>query len=228
MKPLYTNEEFNSSTSRNFLKCECYTCNKPFFKEKREINRVLSGKRPNDCRFCSKTCLTKSHQTNSPVNIKCTNCGKVFTKPFNQFKKTNNHFCSRSCNATYNNKNKTHGTKRSKLEVYIEEQLTFLYPNLPIDYNKKDTIGSELDIFIPSLNIAFELNGIFHYEPIYGVDKLNQIQNNDISKSKLCHEHKIDLCVIDISNQKKFKINTSQIYINIIIKIINERLLLIS
>ena len=103
--------------------------------------------------------------------------------------------------------------------------MTQLYPSIHIDFNQKKAINSELDIYIPSLNIAFELNGIFHYEPIYGTNKLRQIQENDISKSKACHEAKIDLCIIDTSTQKYFKESTSQKYLDIINNIIKERLL---
>jgi hypothetical protein len=71
------------------------------------------------------------------------------------------------------------------------------------------------------------LNGIFHYEPIYGVNKLDKIQSNDISKSKACFDAKIDLCIIDTSTQSYFKESTSQKYLNIIINIINERLLIL-
>ena len=132
-------------------------------------------------------------------------------------------FCNRSCAATYNNRNKTTGTRRSKLEKWLEEQLTELYKDLDIHFNRKDAIGSELDIYIPSLNLAFELNGIFHYEPIYGVDKLQQIKENDVSKSKSCHDAQIDFCVIDTSDQKYFKPKTAQKYLDIILKVINER-----
>ena len=165
---------------------------------------------------------------NSRINktlVNCTNCNSEFEKLPSQIKKTINHFCSKSCSASYNNKHKTTGNRRSKLEVWLEEQLTQLYPDLPIDFNKKSAIGSELDIYIPSLNLAIELNGIFHYEPIYGTNKLDQIQNNDKNKFMLCIEHKIDLCIIDTSGQKYVKPSTSQKYLDIIINIINERLL---
>jgi hypothetical protein len=142
-----------------------------------------------------------------------------------QLHRSKNHFCSQSCTISYNNKHKTTGNRRSKLEIYLENQLTILYPNLPIDYNLKLAINSELDIYIPSLNLAFELNGIFHYEPIFGINKLDQIRNNDISKSKACIDNRIDLCIIDTSDQKYVKPSTSQKYLDIIIKIINERLI---
>ena len=99
--------------------------------------------------------------------------------------------------------------------------MTTLYPNLQIDYNLKNTIGSELDIYIPSLKLAFELNGIFHCEPIFGRDKLNQIKINDINKFKLCHDNNITLCIIDTSKQKYFKEQTSKEFLDIIIYHIN-------
>ena len=70
---------------------------------------------------------------------------------------------------------------------------------LDISYNKKDIIESELDIYIPSLKLAIELNGIVHYEPIYGSDKLTKIQNNDKQKSIRCYEAGIEFATIDTS-----------------------------
>jgi len=49
-------------------------------------------------------------EANIPLNINksqqvnCNHCKKEFTKLFNQIKKSENHFCSRSCNASFNNK----------------------------------------------------------------------------------------------------------------------------
>lgn len=138
-------------------------------------------------------------------------------------KKSPNHFCSHSCAGTYNNTHKTTGTRRSKLENYLESKLTDLYPTLEIHFNRKDTINSELDIYIPSLKVAFELNGIFHYEPIYGQNKLSSIQNNDNRKFQACLERGIELCLIDTSTQKYFKENTSLKYLEIITTIIKNK-----
>lgn len=225
MKPLFTNEQFKNSKTKDKLPCECYQCNKNFYLTKHDVQRVLNPKHKRTGKFCSKQCQSKFDKKSPIVN--CQNCDKEFKKWPSQIIKHINHFCSKSCAATYNNKHKTTGTKRSKLESYIEIQLAIIYPNLKIDFNKKDAINSELDIYIPSLKLAFELNGIFHYEPIYGPKKLNQIQENDISKTKSCHDAKIDLCVIDVSQQKYVKPSTSQKYLDIIIKIINERLIIV-
>ena len=222
MKPKYTKKEFELSKSTCLLPCECYFCKKTFYKKKKYIQHELKSNK-GEVKYCSHDCRSKDKVTTQLIS--CTNCHKKFEKQFNQIKKSNNHFCSQSCAATYNNKNKSHGTRRSKIESWLEEQLNTLYPNLEIQFNQKTAINSELDIYIPSLNLAFELNGIFHYEPIYGTDKLQQIQENDISKSKACHEAKIDLCTIDISGQKYFKESTSQKYLDIINNIIKERLL---
>ncbi len=156
--------------------------------------------------------------------LNCSNCKKKFKKEFHRFKKSKNNFCSQSCSATYNNKHKTHGTRRSKLEAYIEEQLPSYFPDLEIIYNGKEAIGSELDIYIPSLKLAFELNGIFHYEPIFGETKLTQIQQNDKSKMKSCINNKIDLCIIDVSTLSYFKPKNAQKYLNIVVNIIEDRM----
>lgn len=226
MKPLYTQEEFNQTKTTDKLPCECYQCGNKFYKLKRVIQAVLRNDSGHNGKYCSIICTSNAKKLKKIVN--CANCKKSFEKLPNQIKKTKsgNHFCSRSCAATYNNKHKSFGTRRSKLEKYIEEQLSSLYPDLDIHFNHKDAIGSELDIYVPSLNIAFELNGIFHYEPIFGNDKLRKIQENDISKSKACIDAKIDLCIIDTSGQKYVKPSTSQKYLDIITKIINERMLI--
>ena len=203
------------------VKLKCTNCNNIFYRTK--SNHHASQKRSNNY-FCSKQCHTEYQK--HKITTKCGQCGKTIkVKPcIIKASKSGKAFCSQSCAGTYNNAHKITGNRRSKLEYYLEKQLTKLYPNIVILFNDKSTINSELDIYIPSLKLAFELNGIFHYEPIYGQDKLDQIQNNDSRKFQACLEQDIELCIIDTSSQKYFKPKTSQKFLNIIINIIDQKL----
>ena len=220
MKPLYTQLEYNNVKSSTELPLKCYDCGNTFYKMKKYITHEIKTNK-GEIKFCSQKCNKSSKKRR--ITLKCDNCKSNFEKLISEQNKTN--FCSNSCQASYQNKHKKYGTRRSKLEKWLEQQLILLYPNLDIHFNRKDTIGSELDIYIPSLKLAFELNGIFHYEPIFGKNKLNQIQENDISKTKACIDSQIDLCIIDTSTQKYVKPKTSQKYLDIINNIIKERVL---
>lgn len=220
MKPLYTQQDFDNAKASDKLPCQCYICNKTFYKLKRVIQRTLRSQKGFSAKYCSQECNGISNKTKKV--LKCNNCNKDFEKSLSQIKKTKNNFCSSSCAATHTNTHKKYGTRRSKLEIYIEEQLTLSYPTLKIDFNKKDAINSELDIYIPSLKLAFELNGIYHYEPIHGSDKLTKIQNNDQRKFQACAEKNISLCIIDSSLMKNFKKHRADIFLNIVIDIINK------
>lgn len=173
---------------------------------------------------CSASCASSlSPKYNKPISTVCVQCNKTLIRQVSQIK--GRIFCSSSCAAIYNNAHKSTGTRRSKLEVWLEQQLTLLYPDLTIYFNMKDTIKSELDIYIPTLKLAFELNGIFHYEPIYGADKLASIISNDTRKFQACLEQGIELCIIDSSKQKRMTEASSKQYLNIICDIINRKLL---
>lgn len=224
MIAMYSQEQYDSAKSTHFLPCKCEMCSDTFHVVKTRVTQVLSGKRSNEAKYCSKQCRIKSQETK--VSCNCTCCNKPFKKRPTQMSASGNNFCSQSCSTSYNNTHKTKGTRRSKLEVYVEEQLSLLYPSLEIIYNDKQTISSELDIYIPSLNVAFELNGIFHYEPIYGLHKFQQIQTNDKNKFQQCINAGINLCIIDTSSHKYVKPSTSQKYLDVITQIINERVAL--
>jgi len=159
------------------------------------------------------------------IYTKCGNCEKeIITKPHLVKKsKSGNSFCSSSCSSTYNNRHKTTGNRRSKLEAWIEKKLKDRY-NFEIIFNGKEAISSELDIYIPSLKLAFELNGIFHYEPIFGKDKLDKIKNNDDRKFQACLENEIEFCIIDTSSSKNFKPERDIKYLEIIDKIIDKKM----
>jgi hypothetical protein len=215
MKPLFDINFLDKYKATDKLPFQCECCEKTFFNIKKEVKKVLNNHPAIKLKYCSITCRTKKNDKR--ILICCKQCNKKF-KGHN-----NDYFCSQSCAATYNNTHKTTGNRRSKLEKYLETELIKLYPDLEILFNNKTIINSELDIYIPSLKLAFELNGIFHYEPIYGENKLQQIQNNDNRKFQACIEHDIELCIIDTSQQKYFKEQTAKKYLLIITEIINNR-----
>lgn len=182
----------------------CLICNKEFEKELCYIKR-----RPNH--LCSKKCsneyLTKER------SVQCSYCNKSTVKKEYEILRYKNHFCSRHCLGKFINKNKTYGYRRSKLECYLEKEIEINYPNIKLLCNKRNIVGLELDLYFPDLNLAIELNGPTHYQPIYGQKKFEKIQNNDKRKSIACYENGIELAVIDTSscgylnekNKLKFK-----------------------
>lgn len=225
MIKLFTEKEYNTAKSTDKLALCCKQCNKTFYYPKNTITSVLKGNPRVKLDYCSLFCLGKSQKKTVVTN--CGNCGTKVERRNSEISKSKSKklFCSRSCAATYNNTHKTTGTRVSKLEVYLQNTLPKLFPNLEIHFNRKDTINSELDIYIPSLKLAFELNGIFHYEPIFGNDKLTQIQNNDHRKFQACLEHNIELCLIDVSSLKYFKEKNAQKYLEIICNIIKQKVI---
>jgi predicted RNA-binding Zn-ribbon protein involved in translation (DUF1610 family) len=160
MIPLYTEEEFNLAKANNLLNLKCYNCGCTFQREKKRIKYYILRNKNKNGNFCTKRCHSL-YFANS-TKYYCINCGRKIIKQHSEAKKSKNHFCSQSCAATYNNTHKTKGNRRSKLEKYIENELIKLYPNLEILFNDNKAINSELDIYMPSLKLAFELNGIYH------------------------------------------------------------------
>jgi len=131
---------------------------------------------------------------NKSIVVFCLTCNKEFKKDFNQVKKYPIHFCSSSCSAIYTNTHKTTGLRISKLERYIQDNIITKYE---LEFNNRTICdGLELDIYIPSIKLAFEINGILHYKPIYGTDKYNKIAERDQRKLLLCKNQDIKLVVI--------------------------------
>ena len=100
-----------------------------FYKTKLKIKNALNPSRPHDVlKYCSINCANDAKRTK--IDHVCTNCGTTIKRTLMIINRTPNHFCSSSCSAKYSNTHKKYGTRRSKLEMYIESTLTELYPNL--------------------------------------------------------------------------------------------------
>ena len=191
----------------------CQQCNIEFYKSETEQRKTKRN-------FCSKDCFNKFQFIQ--VQVECKKCNKTFHKRQSEIKKTLNNFCSKSCAASYNNTHKSYGTRRAKLEVFLEEQIKEHYPELELHCNQKTAIESELDFYFPKLRFAIELNGITHYEPIYGNDKFEKIQNNDERKVIACYEKGIELAIIDTSSCSYLSANNKEKYKNLVFGLIER------
>ena len=86
-------------------------------------------------------------------------------------------------------------------------KLSERFSDLPVVYNDRSTLpgGLELDIYVPSLKVAFEINGPAHYKPIFGPEALKITQNKDKLKRRHCDDLGIKLFEVDISDMPRFK-----------------------
>ena len=219
---LITQEQFINAKSRDLIPLRCINCNNTFLKSKNLIQSELSKNTEKANSFCSLKCYGLFSRTR--LKLKCENCNKEFERTISEKNKSKKSFCSRHCSGTYNSQHRTTGTRRSKLEKWLEIKLKDIYNNINILFNDKSAILAELDIYIPSLKLAFELNGIFHYEPIFGLEKLSDTEKRDKRKILTCFENNIELCVLDTCSLTYFKEEKANKFLNIICNIINNKL----
>lgn len=82
------------------------------------------------------------------------------------------------------------------MEVFIENKLRREFSSLEVVCNDRECLGIELDFYFPKIRLAIEINGIVHYEPIYGSKSFDRVQNNDKQKVIRTSELGIELIVI--------------------------------
>jgi len=100
------------------------------------------------------------------------------------------------------------GTSQSKEEGIIEDWLkernikfeTEKYLNC---INPKTNCNLPFDFYLKALNIIIEFDGIHHFQPIWGKEKLEGQQYRDQIKTKYCQQKEINL--IRVSYQQNIK-----------------------
>jgi hypothetical protein len=193
------------------IKINCFVCNKEAVRPKIEIK---------DKNFCSRKCTAihygKLYRKNKVIKIKkeivkkpliskqCSFCSAPLLRSESDIKdsKTQTFFCNKSHKTQYLHKYQIVHKPRSRAEKHLAELIKTNFPSLDIQENIRTVLSNnlEIDIFIPSLKLCIELNGPVHYFPIWGVEKLQKVQNKDILKQIEINKLGLNLMVIDISN----------------------------
>lgn len=180
-------------------------------------------------KYCSVECKNKKNLS----IIVCKTCGKKFYREFYKLNRSKhgNNFCSKSCQAIYSHKFFIGGSlkHRSRAEFMLIDLIKNDFNNLNIVNNSHSIIpsGLEIDIFIPELKLGIELNGPFHYVPIFGQEKLDAVRINDKRKIEDSELIGINLMVLDISRfsgKRQTKIGIDWLYFNKIKPIILDLL----
>ena len=159
--------------------------------------------------FCNREC--KRIYTTKAVTVECGWCNQPVTRLLAEFNSSvsGHMFCNQSCAASFNN-TKKRKSRRSKCESLLFELLQIEFPELVMFSNDKTLLhGLELDIAIPSLSLGIEWNGVVHFKPIYGEEKLLRIQENDQRKLEVALEEGIQVIVIpDLMSSRTFVYET--------------------
>lgn len=177
---------------------------------------------------------SNNHQQLFPVV--CEECGRIFFATHSQIKEAlkNNprrtvQYCSRSCITKHKNRTMIQGKNRSHLEKFISDNLPSRYPELEFLFNRWDIIGGdELDIYIPALKLAIELNGRFHYENVLnnaeGRIRLERAIRTDLRKRKKCRERGITFYEIDTRSMTTYSTKKARYFLNMVSDLIEARL----
>lgn len=147
---------------------------------------------------------TSSLTLRKRVNWKCPVCDTIIELVASTAAKRK--FCSGTCRNKVNNQLIT--GQRSKAEIYLAEKLIETFPNLEILFNTRQVLSNnkELDVYFPSLNLAIEWNGIWHF-----INARKGLAENDLKKIEECKEKGIELLIVeDRTSHKKFIVSETE------------------
>ena len=130
-----------------------------------------------------------------PANFKCNVCSHEWTTTtYSVLRGTG---CSK-CADKAKNKNQDSLTQYFKDHLLGVELLSNHHPEFL--KTKQNPKGLELDFYWPDLQIALELDGAQHYEPVDywgGQETFERVQANDRRKNQLCKKNGVHLIRVD-------------------------------
>lgn len=101
----------------------------------------------------------------------------------------------------------------SKLETYLLKQL--LSDGYRVDFHKEQTLSNtklQIDLFLPILNVAIEVDGPSHFEPVWGETTLKRNKGYDNKKTGLILGK--GLVLIRVRQLKDFSNSRAQLIYN--------------
>lgn len=104
-------EDFTKLKTLEMLEIVCQQCFSPFKTKKKNILEGMKN-RGAFVKFCSAKCSSADKSIKNRQEVACTNCDKTLYRIKSEIEKSTNHFCTKSCAASYNNK------------IYIKRKLT--------------------------------------------------------------------------------------------------------
>lgn len=190
-KMFFCDKKCESKERNTQIKKLCEYCHK-------QIITRLNGNQ----KYCSVKCTINSQKTGSIVP--CVFCKKSVFRIPSQIKVAKCIFCSSSCKGKYYAQ-KNNGHRRSSSEIKLTEMIKLDFPNLPIDTNIRSVLDCrlEIDIWIPEIKLAIELNGPCHYFSLYGEKTFKRTLTNDEIKKKEILQKGYNLLIININQPDK-------------------------
>lgn len=178
--------------------CTCDHCDKTFYKTPSRIRESQNN-------FCSAECRGLFNRKRSLVV--CLTCGQQFEKNDCYIERTEKSFCSNECYQQYPDKINRLDCRRSRAEDYLYKLITNDFPQLSVSKNDTNILGNnmEIDLAIPTLKIAIEVNGPVHYKELFGKEVLKKTQERDRKKADILNKIGYQLIILDISEYHNFK-----------------------